>query len=441
VYGWAFDDYRHSGRAVLPGRNGPVTLEPAAIDSFETVVHRLQKEHPIRQRWDDAELWGVVAAAIVELSELQQPERAATELLRRLREADASLVVLVVANVTWQSAPVEIAGGVLGEHSQEFVDVVRTGSAGRESLDSEGGRDWLASRLAADEESAPPVLAAYWTDGQRQLAIDNTERWLQAVVDLALLFEGDISGKDLWSLRGGHNRPGVRGTTMHRPAIEKLLAAHPDGHLDIASEPYLATPTSGQVRSARWHSADPVPLDAVLRDEAVFAIVHEAATGEQALYRRLRVAARSAAEAHWAIDSSDASLALGVALDSLVGSRSGLPSRFMAQRFALLEDEPSKRRERVKRYNEVFAVRSAVAHGGESSKATGAFVRGVAEDVRWAARRLVSLHRTFNTPTETDVDATFEALALGEPTWSLPSTEPAEVAPPVVGVPLSVRVR
>jgi len=72
----------------------------------------------------------------------------------------------------------------------------------------------------------------------------------------------------------------------------------------------------------------------------------------------LRVAARWFAEAFWSTDHDDSALALGVAVDALIGSRSGLPGRAMRERFALLESEPEKRASRAKRYEESsrFAV-------------------------------------------------------------------------------------
>jgi hypothetical protein len=66
----------------------------------------------------------------------------------------------------------------------------------------------------------------------------------------------------------------------------------------------------------------------------------------------------------------------------------------------------------------VFSVRSAVAHGGQSSRLLEPnFVRSVADDVRWAAERLAALGSSFGLNSETDIDQTFEALALGEKTW------------------------
>jgi hypothetical protein len=112
-------------------------------------------------------------------------------------------------------------------------------------------------------------------------------------------------------------------------------------------------------------------------------------------------------------------LALGVALEAVVGSKSALPGRIMAQRYALLEADIHRRREKVARYNDVYSVRSAVAHGRESSKIDESeFVRCVADDVRWAARRLYALGDLFGVKSDEELDRTFEALALGERTWS-----------------------
>jgi hypothetical protein len=93
----------------------------------------------------------------------------------------------------------------------------------------------------------------------------------------------------------------------------------------------------------------------------------------------------------------------------------------MAQRFALLDAVPSGRRDRVSRYNEVFSVRSAVAHGGQPSRVTqDGFVRSMADDVRWAANRLLEFGKFFPSSSESELDSSFEALSLGTEVWPSP---------------------
>jgi hypothetical protein len=187
--------------------------------------------------------------------------------------------------------------------------------------------------------------------------------------------------------------------------------------MELAFQPLVISSTFGIDRSVHWYSADPVPLDELLVDAGPDRLT-TAALDNAPISRRLRVAARWYADGQWSRDADDAALALGVALDAIVGSRSALPGRVMAQRFALLDADPARRRDRVARYNEVYGVRSAVAHGGESPRLTEeGFVRSVADDVRWATERLLEFGNAFPSTTEAALDSSFEALALGTGTW------------------------
>jgi hypothetical protein len=111
-------------------------------------------------------------------------------------------------------------------------------------------------------------------------------------------------------------------------------------------------------------------------------------------------------------------LALGVALDALVGSRNGLPGRVIVLRCALLEADPSARLDKRDRHNDVYSVHSAPAYGGEPSRLRQkGFVRSVSEDVRWAAQRPIALSGRFSISSEDDPDGRFDSLALGGQTW------------------------
>jgi hypothetical protein len=135
------------------------------------------------------------------------------------------------------------------------------------------------------------------------------------------------------------------------------------------------------------------------------------------VHGRLKVAGKWFSEAFWASNHDDAVLALGVALDALIGSKSGLPGRAMKERFALLEDNPQQRSDRAKRYDEMYSVRSTVAHGGVSSRVNTDFVRGFEREVTWTAWRLISLQEDFSITTDADFESTFDGLKWGTVAW------------------------
>lgn len=426
VYGWCVESHRRSGRAALPSPSGTVTIGPGGLDSYEEGVRRLAREPAIRERWDSDELWGLVATLVVAAAAANDPPSVVSRNVERLREAGPSLVVMPIANVTWASPPMRVAGGVFGSLKDGFLDEVASSANGRPDLSGAVAADWVRLQTnpqRGDGDSSAMrnvVVAAWWTVAQTGHATDLATRWLEDVCCVALLLRRGERGPQLWSLRGDHNRPGVRGLAVDRSTLQAVLGADPHGAMELAFQPLAVSPTFGPHRPVHWYSAEPVPLDELLLDTGQDRL--EAALDTTPVARRLRVAARWYADGQWSRDADDAALALGVALDAIVGSRSALPGRVMAQRFALLDEVPSRRRDRVTRYNEVFAVRSAVAHGGQSSRLTeDGFVRTVADDVRWAADRLLEFSKLFPSSSEAELDSSFDELWLGTNIW--PSAE------------------
>jgi len=133
---------------------------------------------------------------------------------------------------------------------------------------------------------------------------------------------------------------------------------------------------------------------------------------------RIQVAARWFAEAHYTAASDDAALALGVAMDAMLTGQRALPGTAMADRFALLTDDPRQRRELVSTYLDFYKVRSSVAHGGRSSRLDqGSFLDEYRASVRWAAWRLLALRDTFTPSSENEVDNLFDELRWGMRAW------------------------
>lgn len=143
TYGWYIDSYRRSGSAALPGPAGPVTIGSAGLGSYEECVRQLAREPAIRERWDLDELWGLVANLVVATAGASDPQAFVSENLHRLRTAEPSLVVVPVANVTWASPPMEVAGGVFGSLDDNLRRAVASAASGRRDLSGDDASNWV----------------------------------------------------------------------------------------------------------------------------------------------------------------------------------------------------------------------------------------------------------------------------------------------------------
>jgi hypothetical protein len=220
----------------------------------------------------------------------------------------------------------------------------------------------------------------------------------------------------LHSLRGAWNRPGVRGLALDRSTIQSALEG-PEHSMELSSQP-LVLDEIGQSSTVHWYSADPLPMQKLLENTDLVQALEKTLDSRLGVAARVRLSARWYAEAFWASERDDAVLALGVSLDALIGSKSGLPGRVMRDRYALLDPSPSSRQERARRYDEIFGVRSAIAHGGTSSRiGESGFVRRVQDDVTWTAWRLLDIEETFGEGLASDLDQLFDQLRWGIVAW------------------------
>jgi len=250
--------------------------------------------------------------------------------------------------------------------------------------------------------------------GQAELAIEQAERSIREVVDLPLLLERDLRGRKIYR-RGDVNRPGIRGLTLDRGAVEVGLREGVLG-LELASFPLVQTEVFRSAASVLWYNADPLPLRELYEQPGLLDAVGRALV-DTPIARRMRVGARWFAEAHYTSAPDDAALALGVCLDALLGGKRALPGSAMGDRVALLTAAPSKRRSARKAYMDFYGIRSSVAHGGRSTKLdadalTEAF--GLAHTIAW---RLLDLEDVFQPVSDDAVDEVFDDLRLGIRTW------------------------
>jgi hypothetical protein len=182
----------------------------------------------------------------------------------------------------------------------------------------------------------------------------------------------------------------------------------------VASEPLIYDIMGRSVRHY-WFSADPLPLSDMLASESVRDAVTAYHAVTSGLAPRFRIAARWFSQAFWSLEQEDAALSLGIALDALIGSKSGLPGRAMRERFALLEPSPSHRQAKADRYDNIFAIRSTLAHGGQSSRLGkgGEEIRRIEGDITWAAQRMRAIEQQFALTGERDLDEWFEGMRWG----------------------------
>ncbi|MFH9748508.1 hypothetical protein ACH4MN_29260 [Streptomyces anulatus] len=382
------------------------------ISAYEEAVQALLNQPSVRDRWDTEEFWGLVASLVVAASAAADASSFIANNLSKLIKPSPSLVIFPVANIDWGGLPVLLGNKcAIGKAGTEFAEIV-TKLGGRASTANEIVSEFIQQQ----KYHGSPVYFAMLASGQREMAFKQASRQFEMLVDVALLMEVDKEGRRLHFSRGAWNRPGVRGLTLDRSAIEQGMRESESG-VELFSKP-LIYDEIGQSGGHRWYSADPIPLHAILSHEPLRTATLKALVDPGSIYRRLRVAGKWFSEAFWASNADDATLALGVALDALIGSKSGLPGRAMKERFAMLEESPAARPLRAKKYEELYRVRSTVAHGGISSKVEEeGFVKGFQNEVTWAAWRLIAMQADFSVSGDADLDEAFEGLRWGTREW------------------------
>ncbi|MFF2098146.1 hypothetical protein [Streptomyces sp. NPDC058202] len=411
-HGWCVSEYRNSGKAALPSSGGPVTMTTEGISAYEQAVAAFLKQAPARDRWDAEELWGLVASLVVAASESKNPRHFIDLNILKVLKPSPALVAFPVANVEWGDEP-RLLGNkcVIGKAGTRFSELV-VQMGGRAASAEE-----IVTQFIDRQPHRPkPVCFATLVPGQRSLGFKEASRRFELLVDTALLLDMEKERHGLHSSRGSWNRPGVRGLTLDRRAIEQSMQRK-DTAVELYSNPLIYDEV-GHSGGNHWYSADPVPFHEVLShvelSDAVVNTLFDAGT----VYRRIGVASKWFAESFWASNADDATLALGVALDALIGSKAGLPGRAMKERFALLDHDPQSRPARAKRYDELYAVRSRIAHGGLSSKVEEeGFVKGFQREVAWAAWRLIAMHADFSISGDSDLESTLENLRWGTVRW------------------------
>jgi hypothetical protein len=456
-YGWYIPEYRRSNSAAVDTDVGPVALNMQGIESYEQAVELLLNDPDVRQQYDTNELWGIVASMIATLP--NEVEGELTARLDLLLNPGYSLVVQLIANVTWDSDPLIISNMVVGKLTPEWIELVNGSAGKRPHLGHPLAHQWLEQQEAdttrmgvrpntvADQENSdgdpdkptqqvreeagdskdiwpdprasgrPPVVVAVWAKLQFMKAEHQSRRRLQELINLGLFLEPDPESLEIYLVRGNRNRPGLRGLVLDRGAVGAGLADTPWTR-ELAAETLIAS-RFGIRPIGSWYSTEPIPLDRLLAPKHRRMQISSLLDVDTPLTRRFTIAARWYAEAYWAEETLDAVLALGIALDTLIGDPNGLPLRATSERFALLEPDSQLRSQRAKRYQDIFSVRSAIAHGSISSRAESRqFLSDMASDVRWAARRILALRDRFSPTSQDDIRQVFDELRWGTLGWN-----------------------
>jgi hypothetical protein len=411
-YGWCSESYRRSGNAAISSPNGPIALPSDGVEKYEALMALLQRQSSVRERWDPEELWGIVASLVAFLSVAGGPEGVARSNIEKLVKGDPSVVVFPVANIDWQGPARRVGKRLLiGVLDREFAGKVAV-MGGRAENAAVAVGDYIDSQ----SHRRPMVGVAATVPGQGDLAFRQAQKQMELLVDISILLDRNKSEHSLYSIRGGSNRPGARGLALDRTVIDAALEASGDS-ADLACEPFISD-ALGLYPGHHWYSAHRVPLETMLSDEELRKPVERCLAANTNITRRIQVAARWFAESFWAVANDDSALAAGVALDALVGARAGLPGRAMKERYAFLEADRDARPARAREYEEIYSVRSAVAHGGESQKIhEGDFVREMQGAVTWAAWRLLEAEETFCLSDNKGLESLFEEMRWGTRDW------------------------
>lgn len=381
----------------------------------ETCASDLLKTSRGGQGWDQDEFTRAVFLFLCGAFEAPVPETPADvqQGLERLLGSGPVLVAMPLANVVWEGGPHATKDFVIGIASHEWTEAVVAHRAERPGLPTPvKGVWWLDPTRSHWQRGTVPLFATWITGKRGQRAVTAAIERFDELVSLCLLADEHPEGRGLYSGRGASHRPGARGLTVDRPNLMRLVDSDNADAIGVVWADILVGDEFGGGIHRHWYGEDPFPLEQLLNGEFQSKMLSHLTTDSN-VGHRFRTAARWYGKAHWAESSEDHMLALGIAIDALLGEQSGVPGREIADRFALL-GPPRERPERARRMNKIYKARSAVAHGGTPSVVEDVhFLRGVECDVRWCARALHEVSLTRHAKTAKDIQKLFADLKWG----------------------------
>jgi len=414
-WAWMMEEYRVSSERAFRGPNGSLTVGDGGIAALETAISELLRDQNTRTLWREEDIWTTVLSLLGAAALNNQLDLLSA--VRKIRRPEAVRSVAAIANVSWASAPqtfgnFSIAALDKPEQARDLAAFLKVDGLGLEAI--------AEHSVQLHRAFGPHVLATSTSPRQGEFAHSDFARELDDLIGLTLLFAPNLNDFNVLSRRGSTNRPGMRGLALDRGALAQLLSDKGSGELAAS---VLSIAGWGGQTGIRWYSASPMPLDQLLAGEAG-AIVGDLLRATDAIAQRLRVAARWYARSFWSDADDDAALALSVALDSLLTGKDAVPGAVSKGRFALLERDPAHRAERFRRYDEVYQVRNAIAHGGDGTRRLEAIggANSMLEDARWVAEKLLELRRVSKPLTDKAFRELWDGVQWGTVEWASPRT-------------------
>jgi len=261
-----------------------------------------------------------------------------------------------------------------------------------------------------DTDKSAPIMLAYIGQSQLERAISDAGETFEDLVSIALMGQQDLDELSLFSLRGDTHRPGLRGLVVDRQALTKLSERVPEISRETACQ-VLVDGVLGERATLHWYGEHSFPLERLLTDSGKRSTAERILLGSTSIHRRLRVAARWHAKAHWSVEPADAVLALGIAFDSMLSEENPSPGRVLSERYALLDPDPEGRRRRYQQFqSEYYPARSSVAHGAKRESFNAEFVREMATQGRLTFQRILTVTKALGVSSEDEYRTMWEAL-------------------------------
>jgi hypothetical protein len=396
-YGWSHVDYRRSPAAAMTHGDGVgVQLNASGIEAFERATNRLLSSRVVRDCYDVEEFWGAMASVVGKLPLSADAKELSSKIERQIRQIidpPKSLVVSPVANIAPPLATLDFGSLIVGHFDERFRKLLssRVGRAvfTRPNMDLW----WAGSHEAGRLKGEPVTLLAYMGESQLDRAISDAGEALENLISIALMLQADLDSLSLHSLRGDLNRPGLRGLAVDRVSLMRISESVREASREIGCQVFVDG-VFGPRTTVHWYSADAFPLEKLLTETEKRTTAERLLVGSSAIDRRLLIAARWHAKAHWSFDPVDSVLALGISFDSMLSEQGPTPGRVLSERFALLDPDANNRRQRYHQFQtQYYPARSAVAHGAQRKSLGAEFVRGMAAQARWTFQRILDLTR------------------------------------------------
>jgi hypothetical protein len=256
-YGWSIESYRRSGTAAIRSDRGEiVSFSPDGVGSVEQGVSVFLSLQDVRRLYDESDVWVLATSLCASVPTASGREERVRELLAdrllQLIDPPESTVVLPIANTSSAQTPVKLAGLTIGMSADPVFQPLR------EQIEAGVGKHRMRPWWLNPSENA--LVLAYTGPEQMGKAVRMAERRFEDVVATALMFEEDLEGRNLFSLRGDSHRPGIRGLAVDRQYLVDLAKDIPSISRELGA-PVVATSRFGTRLSSPFRKYDYVLIE------------------------------------------------------------------------------------------------------------------------------------------------------------------------------------